>query len=142
VRPRARRVGAIAPRSNRGSTARKNAYSARSTGRSIDRAIDARSTDRRSIDGGDRRVIDRSTTPAIDPFDRTRATSGAARQGATTTTTTMSHQDWKEITIGKRATSGTSGTSAKAMKDPKAVAAVRERRERANDARMNACARE
>jgi hypothetical protein len=54
----------------------------------------------------------------------------------------MSHQDWKEITIGKRATSGTSGTSAKAMRDPKAVAAVRERRERANDARMNACVRE
>ena len=105
----------------------------------IDRAIDARSTDRRSIDGGDRRVIDRSTTPAIDPFDRTRATNGASRHVATTTTTTtMSHQDWKEITIGKRATSGTSGTSAKAMKDPKAVAAVRERRERANDARMNA----
>jgi hypothetical protein len=106
-------------------------------GRSIDRAIDARSTDRRSIEWVDRRVIDRSTTPAIDPFDRTHGAAGASRHFATTTTTTMSHQDWKEITIGKRATSGTSGTSARAMKDPKAVAAVRERRERANDARMN-----
>ena len=103
----------------------------------IDRAIDARSTDRRSIDGGDRRVIDRSTG------QRSIEADVASRHFATTTTTTtMSHQDWKEITIGKRATSGTSGTSAKAMKDPKAVAAVRERRERANDARMNACARE
>jgi hypothetical protein len=84
-----------------------------------------RSTDQRSIDG-----------PAIDrSIERTGRTS---RRGTPTTTTTMSHQDWKEITIGKRATSGTSGTSAKAMKDPKAVAAVRERRERANDARMNA----
>jgi len=86
-----------------------------------------RSTGQRSIDG-----------PAIDrSIERTRRTS---RRGAALrdTPTTMSHQDWKEITIGKRATSGTSGTSAKAMKDPKAVAAVRERRERANDARMNA----
>ena len=103
----------------------------------IDRAIDARSTDRRSIEWVDRRVIDRSTG------QRSIEADVASRHFATTTTTTtMSHQDWKEITIGKRATSGTSGTSAKAMKDPKAVAAVRERRERANDARMNACARE
>ena len=87
-----------------------------------------RSTGHRSIDNASDRAI-----------DRTHATDGASRHFATTTTTTtMSHQDWKEITIGKRATSGTSGTSAKAMKDPKAVAAVRERRERANDARMNA----
>jgi hypothetical protein len=34
------------------------------------------------------------------------------------------HQDWKEITIGKRPSSSGSG-SAKAAKDPKAVAAVR-----------------
>lgn len=37
------------------------------------------------------------------------------------------HQDWKEITIGKRPSSTGSG-SAKAAKDPKAVAAVRARR--------------
>jgi hypothetical protein len=86
-----------------------------------------RSTGHRSIDG-----------PAIDRSNERRTTDVASRHFATTTTTTMSHQDWKEITIGKRATSGTSGTSARAMKDPKAVAAVRERRERANDARMNA----
>ena len=36
------------------------------------------------------------------------------------------HQDWKEITIGKRPSS-TGGGSAKAAKDPKAVAAVRAR---------------
>ena len=104
----------------------------------IDRAIDARSTVYRSIEWVDRRVIDRSTGQrSIDRSNESVGRRVAARRG-TPTTTTMSHQDWKEITIGKRATSGTSGTSAKAMKDPKAVAAVRERRERANDARMNA----
>lgn len=101
----------------------------------IDRAIDARSTDRRSIEWVNRRIIDRSTGQRSIEAD-------VASRHCATTTTTMSHQDWKEITIGKRATSGTSGTSARAMKDPKAVAAVRERRERANDARMNECARE
>jgi len=39
------------------------------------------------------------------------------------------HQDWKEITIGKRPSSS-GGGSAKAAKDPKAVAAVRARRRR------------
>ena len=37
------------------------------------------------------------------------------------------HQDWKEITIGKRPSATGSGGSAKAAKDPKAVAAVRAR---------------
>lgn len=36
----------------------------------------------------------------------------------------MSHQDWKEITIGKRPQSGGGGGSIKAAKDPKAVAAA------------------
>ena len=108
----------------------------------IDRAIAI------AIDGPSIDRMRRSTTSSIDrrasdrSRDRSNATRGASRQGATTTTPTMSHQDWKEITIGKRATSGTSGTSARAMKDPKAVAAVRERRERARDARMNECANE
>ena len=38
--------------------------------------------------------------------------------------TVMSHQDWKEITIGKRPQSGGGGGSMKAAKDPKAVAAA------------------
>ena len=38
----------------------------------------------------------------------------------------MSHQDWKEITIGKRANASSSGgMNMKQAKDPKAVAAVR-----------------
>ena len=39
----------------------------------------------------------------------------------------MDHQDFKEITIGRRAggAGGGGGGSAKAAKDPKAVAAVR-----------------
>jgi len=37
----------------------------------------------------------------------------------------MEHQDFKEVTIGRRAGASSGGVSAKAAKDPKAVAAVR-----------------
>jgi hypothetical protein len=37
----------------------------------------------------------------------------------------MEHQDFKEVTIGRRAGASSGGMSAKAAKDPKAVAAVR-----------------
>jgi hypothetical protein len=59
-------------------------------------------------------------------FATRRETRDAFARRETRTRAPMSHQDWKEITIGKRAPAGGgSGVSAKAAKDPKAVAAVR-----------------
>ena len=48
----------------------------------------------------------------------------------------MEHQDFKEVTIGRRAGASSGGVSAKAAKDPKAVAAVRAMRCDAMDAMM------
>ena len=75
-----------------------------------------RSIDRSRRDGTGRTRADVSLTRASEHYDTIRVPP------------TMSghHQDWKEITIGKRPSS-TGGGSAKAAKDPKAVAAVRAR---------------
>lgn len=72
---------------------------------------------------GPSRAVDASKGPRDDD-DAIRA----PEKSATDWTGAMSghHQDWKEITIGKRPSS-TGGGSAKAAKDPKAVAAVRAR---------------
>ena len=46
---------------------------------------------------------------------------------SSSSSSSMEHQDFKEVTIGRRAGASSGGMSAKAAKDPKAVAAVRMR---------------
>lgn len=65
------------------------------------------------------RVKSGDSSDEADAFDRVRRTGASSPKNMS-----GHHQDWKEITIGKRPSSTGSG-SAKAAKDPKAVAAVR-----------------